>query len=110
MSFLAPAERCEQRDALVKLWAECDVPLSLLEQELPWTVTSSDKEDVGAGGGAAAPPWERFLASFLHDEMVCEEWESMGLPRSLAESAAMALHSEQPICVDPHEQENRHRR
>ena len=51
--------------------------------------------------------WPRFLACFLHDEMVCEEWESMGLPLSLAESAAMALHSKQPLCVDPHEQEQR---
>ena len=46
----------------------------------------------------------RIFSQLLLDQLVTDEWQSMGLPRVLAESAAIASHVLRPLCVDPQEQ------
>ena len=100
--------------------------LTLSTQALPWEdhEDSDDDDshhdgDEGQGEGegegegesegehAASPEgddFENFLPTFLVDQLVLDEWQSMGLPCFLAESAAIASHVLRPICVDPQEQ------
>eukprot|EP00435_Cladocopium_sp_Y103_P067254 s1878_g29.t1 len=124
MGFLVPAERAIRRNALVKVFQEYELTLTLSPQALPWEDhEDSDDHDEndnhdgregveGEDDDADAPDsesesedeFENFLPTFLLDQLVADEWQSMGLPRFLAESAAIASHVLRPLCVDPQEQ------
>ena len=94
--------------------------LTLSPQALPWEDHEGsgddhdDHDDEGDEGDegeddegdseSEGDEFENFLPTFLLDQLVTDEWQSMGLPRFLAESAAIASHVLRPLCVDPQEQ------